>query len=155
MFNAFLSPRAASATPEERLGASTERPSRSMWPSPGRRVARPPHYFTRLRLSSLRAAARGFAAAGLPTGGIQVPLLLEDSRPHAGDRATLLLSGSQGWAPLIPLGTRRFTAHRRLHLVVGQPSSLPCVSEIAPYEIAAANLLSLFRDAFSLGDTPS
>lgn len=86
MFNAFLSPRAAPATPEQCLGASIERPSRSMWPSPGRRVARPPHYFTRLRLSSLPAAARGFAAVGLPTGGIQVPLLLEASRPHAGDR---------------------------------------------------------------------
>ena len=50
--------------------------------------------FSRLRLSSLRAAARGFATVGLPADGIQVPLLLEASRPHAGDRATLSLSTS-------------------------------------------------------------
>ncbi len=56
--------------------------------------ARPPHALTRLRLGSLRATARGFATADLPASGMLVPLLLEASRPHAGDRATLLLSGS-------------------------------------------------------------
>ncbi len=105
MFNACLSPRAAaSATPEECLGASTERPSRSMWPSPGRRGARPPRYFTRLRLSSLRAAARGFAAVGLPTGGIQVQTnptgtaLYEDTvNVRFSASSAVLTNGTQGW----------------------------------------------------------
>ena len=94
MFSAFLSPRAASATPEERLGASTELPSRGVRPSPSNEGLGLPISFSRLRLSSLHAAARGFAAVRLPTGGMQVPLLLHASRRDAGDRATLLLSTS-------------------------------------------------------------
>jgi hypothetical protein len=54
--------------------------------------ARPPRYLTRLHLGLLRATARRFATAGLPANGMLVPLLLEASRPHAGDRATLWLS---------------------------------------------------------------
>jgi hypothetical protein len=54
--------------------------------------ARPPHALSRLRLGSLRATARGFATARLPTAGLLVPLLLDASRHHAGDRATLWLS---------------------------------------------------------------
>jgi hypothetical protein len=54
--------------------------------------ARPPHALSRLRLSSLRATARGFATARLPAAGVLVPLLLDASRHHAGDRAILLLS---------------------------------------------------------------
>ena len=54
--------------------------------------ARPPHVSTRLRLGSLRATARDFAAVGLPADGILVPLLLDASRRHAGNRATLWLS---------------------------------------------------------------
>jgi hypothetical protein len=56
--------------------------------------ARPPHALSRLRLSSLRATARDFAAVGLPSDSILVPLLLDSSRCHAGNRATLLLSDS-------------------------------------------------------------
>ncbi len=55
--------------------------------------ARLPRCLTRLRLGSLRALARGFAATSLPLGGILVPLLLDVSRHHAGNRATLWLSG--------------------------------------------------------------
>jgi hypothetical protein len=54
--------------------------------------ARPPHVLSRLRLSSLRATARDFAAVGLPSDSILVPLLLDPSRCHAGNRATLWLS---------------------------------------------------------------
>jgi hypothetical protein len=56
--------------------------------------ARPPHFLTRLRLGSLRATARDFAAAGPPSGCILVPLLPDASRRRAGNRATLLLSDS-------------------------------------------------------------
>ena len=70
--------------------------------------ARPPHALSRLRLSSLRATARDFATRRLPAAGLLVPLLLNASRHHAGDRATLLLSDYEGWAPFIPRGTRRF-----------------------------------------------
>jgi hypothetical protein len=54
--------------------------------------ARPPHVLSRLRLGSLRATARDFATARLPAAGMLVPLLLNASRHHAGDRAILLLS---------------------------------------------------------------
>jgi len=70
--------------------------------------ARPPHALSRLRLSSLRATARDFATVRLPAAGMLVPLLLDASRLHAGDRATLVLSDSEGWAPFIPRGTRHF-----------------------------------------------
>ena len=53
-----------------------------------------PISFSRLHLSSLHAAARGFAARGLPTASMLAPLLLDVSRRHAGNRATLLLSDS-------------------------------------------------------------
>jgi hypothetical protein len=56
--------------------------------------ARPPHFLTRLHLGSLRATARDFATVGLPADRILVPLLLDASRHHAGNRATLLLSNS-------------------------------------------------------------
>lgn len=56
--------------------------------------ARPPRYLTGLRLGSLCATARDFAIDGRPPADIQVPLLLDASRHHAGDRATLLLSDS-------------------------------------------------------------
>jgi hypothetical protein len=56
--------------------------------------ARPPQYLTRLRLGLLRATARDFAAHDLPVISMQVPLLLDVSRHHAGNRATLLLSDS-------------------------------------------------------------
>ena len=56
--------------------------------------ARPPRYLTGLHLSSLRATARGFATDGLPAVDMLVPLLLDASRHHAGNRATLLLSVS-------------------------------------------------------------
>jgi hypothetical protein len=56
--------------------------------------ARPPHSITGLRLASLRAAARDFATAGLPPGSFLVPLLLDTSRRHAGNRATLPLNDS-------------------------------------------------------------
>ena len=70
--------------------------------------ARPPRYLTGLHLGSLCATARGFATDHSPVVGMQVPLLLDISRHLAGDRATLLLSDSEGWAPFIPRGTRRF-----------------------------------------------
>ena len=54
--------------------------------------ARPPHVLSRLRLDSLRATARGFVTARLPSGSMLVPLLLDASRRHAGNRTTLLLS---------------------------------------------------------------
>ncbi len=75
--------------------------------------ARPPHVLSRLRLSSLRATARGFAAAGLPSDSILVPLLLGTSRRHAGNRATLLLSVYRGG--LLPSHEERaaFTAHTK------------------------------------------
>ena len=53
-----------------------------------------PISFSRLRLSSLRAAARGFAARGLPTASMLVPLLLDVSQRHVGNLATLSLSDS-------------------------------------------------------------
>ena len=56
--------------------------------------ARPPRFLTRLHLSSLHATARDFTAAELPSGCMQAPLLLDASRHHAGNRVTLLLSGS-------------------------------------------------------------
>ena len=56
--------------------------------------ALPPHVLSRLHLGSLRATARSLAAAGLPSDDILVPLLLDASRHHAGNRATLLLSVS-------------------------------------------------------------
>jgi hypothetical protein len=95
VFSVFLSPRAVPATPEERLGASAEPPSRDVLPDNARLLeARPPQYLTGLHLSSLRATARGFVTDGLPAAGIQVPLLLDASQHHAGDRTTLLLSDS-------------------------------------------------------------
>ena len=67
MFSMFLSSRAVPATPGERLGASTEHlPETCSLRAILRRSASPP-WLTRLRLSSLRATARGFAAGGLPT----------------------------------------------------------------------------------------
>jgi hypothetical protein len=113
VFSAFLSPRAASATPEERLGASTEHPSRGVRPSSIGQGLGLPISFSRLRLSSLHAAARGFAAVHLPMDDLLVPLLPDASQHHAGDRAIPLLSTSWEWAPFIPQGTRRFTAHGR------------------------------------------
>jgi len=56
--------------------------------------ARPPRYLTGLHLGSLCATARDFATGGSPAAGMQVPLLLDISQHHAGDRATLLLSDS-------------------------------------------------------------
>jgi hypothetical protein len=94
VFSAFLSPRATSATPEERLGASAEHLPETYRLRQLTRGSASSRFLTRLRLSSLHAAARGFAVRDLPTSHIQVPLLLEDSRPHAGDRATLSLSSS-------------------------------------------------------------
>jgi len=67
VFSMFLSSRAVPATPGERLGASTEHlPETCSLRAILRRSASPP-WLTRLRLSSLRATARGFAAGGLPT----------------------------------------------------------------------------------------
>ncbi len=95
MFNAFLSLRAVPATLEERLGASTEHlPRRAALAHFVE--ARPPQFLTRLRLGSLRATARSFAAVGLPTDSILAPLLLDTSRRHAGNRATLWLSTYRG-----------------------------------------------------------
>jgi hypothetical protein len=92
VFNAFLSSRAVSATPGERVDASAERllDPRGLRPNVqglGFSIS-----FSRLHLSSLRATARDFAAHHLPVVDILVPLLLEASRPHAGNLATLSLS---------------------------------------------------------------
>lgn len=94
MFNAFLSPRAASATPEERVGASTEHLPDACGLRPSSEGLGLLTCFSGLHLSSLRAAARGFAVRDLPTADIRVPLLLDTSRRHAGNRATLSLSAS-------------------------------------------------------------
>jgi hypothetical protein len=93
VFNTFLSSRAAPATPEERLGASIEHLPEAYSLCPLCRGSASP-LITGLHLASLRAAARGFATAGLPPDGILVPLLLDASQRHAGNRATLPLNDS-------------------------------------------------------------
>jgi len=94
VFSAFLSSRAVSATPGERVDASAERllDTRGLRPT-GQGLGFPVS-FTRLRLSSLHATARDFAARRSPAAGILAPLLLDLSRCHAGSLATLLLSTS-------------------------------------------------------------
>ena len=95
MFNAFLSSRAVPATPEERFGALAEHLPEACCLRPLCRGSASP-VLSRLRLGSLRATARDFATARLPAAGVLVPLLLDISRHHAGDRAILLLSDSEG-----------------------------------------------------------
>jgi hypothetical protein len=94
VFSAFLSRRAVPATPEERDGALAEHPSHRVRPSPDFEGLGLPGSVTGLHLGSLHATARRLAAAGLHPSGILAPLLLDASRRHAGDRATLLLSVS-------------------------------------------------------------
>ena len=94
VFNAFLLRRAVPATPEERLGASAEHLPEACGLRLITRGSASSLIVTRLHLGSLRATARRIAAAGLHPSGILVPLLLDASRHHAGDHATLLLSDS-------------------------------------------------------------
>jgi hypothetical protein len=75
--------------------------------------ARPPHSLTRLRLGSLRATARSFAAVGLPADNILAPLLLDTSRRHAGSRATLSLSAYRGGLLSSHKERAAFTAHTK------------------------------------------
>jgi hypothetical protein len=75
--------------------------------------ARPPHVLSRLRLSSLRATARDFAAVGLPSDSILVPLLLD---PHGVTQGTGLPYGSAfDRGGLLPSHEERaaFTAHTK------------------------------------------
>lgn len=58
--------------------------------------------------------------------------------------ATTARAGGPGASVTTPLGHTFQRSHITTH-----------VSALAPHKIAAANLLSLFRDALSLGDTPS
>jgi hypothetical protein len=75
--------------------------------------ARPPQLLTRLRLGSLRATARSLAAVGLPADGILVPLLLDTSRRHAGNLATLWLSTYRGGLLSSHKERAAFTAHTK------------------------------------------
>lgn len=95
MFNAFGLLRAVSTTPEDCLGASTEHlPEacclRALCRGSGS------SFSLEATPSSLSATDPGLAAAGLPSDGMLVPLLLDTSRHHAGNRATLSLSASRG-----------------------------------------------------------
>ena len=94
MFNAFLSPRAVPATPEERLGASAEHLPEACCLRPVCRGSASP--CSSRGYIWVRCALRPVASqpVGLPPRGMLVPLLLDASRRHAGDRATLLLSDS-------------------------------------------------------------
>jgi hypothetical protein len=95
VFSIFRSSRAVPATPGERLGASAEHLPEAYGLRAGFRRSASPSAITRLHLGLLRATARDFAAARLASRrDILVPLLLDASRRHAGDRATLLLSAS-------------------------------------------------------------
>jgi hypothetical protein len=49
---------------------------------------------TGLRVSLMAASARAVTFEDVPVLDMQVPLLLDASRRHAGDRVTLLLSDS-------------------------------------------------------------
>ena len=75
--------------------------------------ARPPQFLTRLHLGSLRATARRFAAAGVPADNILAPLLLDTSRRHAGNRATLSLSPYRGGLLSSHKERAAFTAHTK------------------------------------------
>src|SRR5262249_60008587 len=54
-----------------------------------------PFVFTSLRLGLLRATARRFAAAGLPSSHLLFPLLLVPSRHPLGDLASRMLDSSR------------------------------------------------------------
>ena len=75
--------------------------------------ARPPQFLTRLRLGSLRATARRFAAVDLPVDSILAPLLLDTSRRHAGSQATLSLSAYRGGLLSSHKERAAFTAHTK------------------------------------------
>jgi hypothetical protein len=79
---------------------------RAVW----RRSASPISSRGDMQVRCARRPATSQPADRRPTG-LQVPLLLDVSRPHAGDRAIPPLSDSWKWAPFIPQDTHSFTAH--------------------------------------------
>jgi hypothetical protein len=109
VFRVCLWSRAVPVTPRERLGALTERPSRDVQPSRDLATLGLPVFGSRGDMQvccALRPAT--LQPADCHRTGIQVPLLLDASRRHAGDRAIPLLSNSWKWAPFIPQDTHSF-----------------------------------------------